>query len=303
MSLFFKGVIPPMITPFTAEGEVDYVKFEKNMIKWNETALCGYLVLGSNSETAYLTETEKLKLVELSKKTASKDRILIAGTGMETDRETIALTNKAADLGAQAALILTPCYYSSAMSAPALINYFTKVADGSKIPIMLYNVPKFTHVNLPDSALSALCKHPNIIGMKDSTGDISQLIRFQAIASAADFQILVGTASAWYPALTLGVKAGIFALANSNPNELSKIQELYENNEQGAAVALFRKMFVLNTAVTATYGIAGLKYAAKLLGFEGGYVRCPLIELNDEKKKEVEEIFKEYIKGKDDPCL
>jgi len=293
--MFFKGVIPPMITPFKSDGEVDYEKFEKNIIKWNEAALCGYLVLGSNSESAYLSEAEKLKLVELTKKTSKEERIIIAGTGMETDRETVALTNKAADLGAQAALILTPCYYSSAMSAPALINYFTKVADATKIPIMLYNVPKFTHVNLPDEALKALASHPNIIGMKDSTGDISQLIRFQAITGNTDFQILVGTASAWYPALTLGVKAGIFALANSNPNELSKIQEYYEKDEQDAAVALFRKMFVLNTAVTATYGIAGLKYAAKLLGYEGGYVRCPLLELSEDKKKEVAEIFKDYL--------
>ncbi|MCL2566172.1 MAG: dihydrodipicolinate synthase family protein [Defluviitaleaceae bacterium] len=295
MSINFKGVIPPMITPFTAAGDVDYGKFEKNMNKWNDSALCGYLVLGSNSETAYLTEAEKLKLVELTKKTAKKDRIIIAGTGMETDTETIALTNKAADLGVEAALILTPCYYGSAMSAPALINYFTKVAEGSKIPIMLYNVPKFTHVNIPDAALKTLANHPNIIGMKDSTGDIGQLVRFQGLTVDADFQILVGTASAWYPALTLGVKAGIFALANSNPNELAKIQELFEKGAQGEAVDLFRKMFVLNTAVTATYGIPGLKYAASLLGYEGGYVRCPLLELSEDKKEELKEIFREYI--------
>jgi len=284
-----------MITPFTEAGEVDYGKFEINMRKWNEDELCGYLVLGSNSETAYLTEEEKLKLVELTKKTARPDRIIIAGTGMETDRDTIALTNKAADLGAQAALILTPCYYSGAMNAPALINYFTKVADAVKIPVMLYNVPKFSHVNLPDAALKTLARHPNIIGMKDSTGDISQLVRFQALVEGADFQILVGTASAWYPALTLGVRAGIFALANTNPNELSKIQTYFESGNQSEAVALFRKMFVLNTAVTATYGIAGLKYAAHLLGYEGGFVRCPLLELADDKKAEVKEIFRDWI--------
>jgi 4-hydroxy-2-oxoglutarate aldolase len=214
---------------------------------------------------------------------------------METDRETIALTNKAADLGADAALILTPCYYDSSMSAPALINYFEKVADGCKIPIMLYNVPKFTYVNIPDAALKALCKHPNIIGMKDSTGDIGQLIRYQAVVGDNDFQILVGTASAWYPALTLGVKAGIFALANSNPDELSEVQTLFENNDLAASLALFRKMFVLNTAVTATYGVPGLKYACTLLGYEGGCVRCPLLELSEDKKKDLDIIFKNYV--------
>ena len=295
MSIEFKGVLPPMITPFTKEGDVDYAAFKKNVEKWNESALCGYLVLGSNSETAYLTEEEKLKLVEITVATAKKDRILIAGTGMETDRDTIALTNKAADMGIQAALILTPCYYSSNMNATVLINYFTKVADNCKIPILIYNVPKFTHVNIPDEALRVLSKHPNIIGMKDSTGDIAQLVRFQNVIGDADFQILTGTASAWYPAMALGVKAGIFALANSNPNELIEVQTLFDNGEYDKSCELYRKMFVLNTAVTATYGIPGLKYASSLLGFEGGHVRCPLLDLNADKEKEVKEIFKDYI--------
>jgi len=295
MSIEFKGVIPPMITPFNAAGDVDFEAFKKNVEKWNESDLCGYLVLGSNSETAYLTEEEKLKLVEITVSTAKKDRILIAGTGMETDRDTIALTNKAADMGIQAALILTPCYYSSSMNANVLINYFTKVADNCKIPILIYNVPKFTHVNIPDEALKVLCKHPNIIGMKDSTGDIGQLVRFQNIVGDADFQILTGTASAWYPAMTLGVKAGIFALANSNPNELIEVQRLFDNKEYCESLALYRKLFVLNTAVTATYGIPGLKYACSLLGFEGGHVRCPLMGLNEDKEKEVKEIFKDFI--------
>ena len=295
MSIDFKGVIPPMITPFNKAGDVDFDAFKKNVEKWNESDLCGYLVLGSNSETAYLTESEKLKLVEITVATAKKDRILIAGTGMETDRDTIALTNKAADMGIQAALILTPCYYSSNMNANVLINYFTKVADNCKIPIMLYNVPKFTHVNIPDEALRVLSKHPNIIGMKDSTGDIAQLVRFQNVVGDADFQILTGTASAWYPAMNLGVKAGIFALANSNPDELIEVQTLFDKGEYDKACELYRKLFVLNTAVTATYGIPGLKYACSLLGFEGGYVRCPLLDLGDDKKNEVKEIFKSYI--------
>ena len=291
MSLSFKGVIPPMITPFNKNGDINYEAFVFNIERWNETNLAGYLVLGSNSEAAYLSEEEKLKSIEITVKTAKKDRAILVGTGMESERETIRITNLAADIGAHAALILTPSYYVSEMNADSIIHFFTNVADNVKIPVLIYNVPKFTHLNLQDEALKKLAAHKNIIGMKDSTGDIVQLVRFQNLVKGEDFQILTGTASAWFPALTLGVKAGIFALANCSPNELSEVQTLYENGENSHAEIIYRKLFILNTAVTATYGVPGLKYACDLMGYKGMEVRSPLLPLSDAKKIEVEKIF------------
>ena len=291
MSLRFKGVIPPMITPFNKNGDINYEAFAFNIEKWNKTSLSGYLILGSNSEAAYLSEEEKLKSIEITVKTARKDVVVLAGTGMESERETIRFTNLAADMGVNAALILTPSYYTSEMSADAMINFFTNVADNVKIPVLLYNVPKFTHLNIQDTALKKLAAHKNIIGMKDSTGDIMQLVRFQNLVKDEDFQILTGTASAWFPALTLGVKAGIFALANCSPNELAEVQDLYESYELSQAESLYRKLFVLNTAVTVTYGVPGLKYACDLMGYKGMDVRSPLLELSDAKKSEIEKIF------------
>jgi 4-hydroxy-2-oxoglutarate aldolase len=291
MPLKFKGVIPPMITPFNQKGDVDYGAFAFNIEKWNETKLAGYLVLGSNSEAAYLSEDEKIKSIEITVEKAEKDRVILAGTGMESERETIRLTNIAADIGAHAALILTPNYYLSEMNANAIANFFTNVADNVKIPILLYNVPKFTHLNIQDGALKKLATHKNIIGMKDSTGDIMQLVRFQNITKNEDFQILTGTASAWFPALTLGVQAGIFALANCNPSELAEVQELYENGEIDKAQELYRKLSVLNTTVTASYGVPGLKYACDILGYKGMFPRSPLLPLSEEKKRDIERIF------------
>ncbi|MEA4849219.1 MAG: dihydrodipicolinate synthase family protein [Clostridiaceae bacterium] len=285
-----KGVIPPMVTPFKENGDVDYRLHADNVAKWNNDSLTGYLVLGSNSETVYMTEEEKLELVRVTVETAKKDRLILAGTGMESTRETIKLTNKAAKLGAQGALILTPFYYGGKMNDEALIKYFTEVAGNSDIPVLIYNVTKFTHVNISANAVEILSRHPNIIGMKDSSGDVPQLVKFISVVPE-DFNLMVGTASSWYPALTLGVSAGIMALANCSPNECALVQEYYEKGHIEKARDAYIRIFPVNTAVTATYGIAGLKYACSLLGYEGGYVRKPLLELTESEKEKVRDIL------------
>jgi 4-hydroxy-2-oxoglutarate aldolase len=286
-----KGVIPPMITPFKENDEVDYDKHIKNVEKWNQFDLAGYLVLGSNSETVFLTESEKLKLVELTVKYRKPGKIVVAGTGMESTSATIDLTNKAADLGADCALIVTPFYYGGKMNDEALINYYSDVADNVKIPVMIYNVTKFTHVNISANAVGVLCKHPNIIGMKDSSGNISQLIEFKKVIGNAEFNLMIGTASIWYPALTLGVEAGVMALANCCPTECVDVQKEFEVGNLERARELYERVFPVNAAVTGAFGIAGLKYSCDLLGLNGGYVRKPLLQLKDNEKIKLKEIL------------
>ena len=286
-----KGVIPPMITSFKANGDVDYDKHIRNMESWNKDKLAGYLVLGSNSETAYLNEVEKIKLIKLTVKHAKKGRMILAGTGVESARETIALTNKAADLGVDAALILTPSYYYAKMNEEAQINFFTEVADHTRIPVMIYNVTAFTHINVTFNTVRVLSKHPNILGMKDSTGNVPQLVAFLGVIDKG-FNLMTGTLSAWYPALTLGIKAGIFAVANCTPNECSAIQTAFDKGDHDAARELYFRIFPVNAAVTATYGISGLKYASDLMGYQGGYVRNPLLPLKEEEKNKIKEILK-----------
>lgn len=286
-----KGVIPPMVTPFKENGEVDFEGHIENMQHWNEDQLAGYLVLGSNSETVYLNEAEKLKLVELTVKHAKKNRIILAGTGLESVRETVVLTNKAADLGAHAALILTPSYYFSLMNEQAQINFFTQVADQATIPILIYNVTAFTHINISVQAVRELSRHPNIIGMKDSTGNVPQLVSFLDVM-ADDFNLIVGTASAWYPALGLGITGGIFALANCAPNECTKVQTEFDRGDLDAARETYQRIFPVNAAVTAQFGVPGLKYACGLLGYQGGFVRSPLLPPTDNEKTKIREILK-----------
>lgn len=287
-----KGVLPPTVTPFTAEGEVDYAANLRNVKRWNERGLGGYVVLGSNSEAVYLTEKEKLRLIEDTAENAATGYFIIAGTGMESTRETIHLTNEAAKAGAQAALIITPFYYAGKMTDRALIEHFTRIADAVSIPILIYNVTKFTHINVSPAVIAELSRHPNIIGMKDSSGSVPQLVQYQAAADPS-FQVLVGTASAWYPGLTMGVTAGIMALANCAPDECVEIQQLFDEGKHAEAEALYRRMFPVNQAVTATYGVAGLKYACACRGISGGYVRSPLLDLEDEERKVIDKILEQ----------
>jgi len=286
-----EGVIPPMMTPFTEDQSVDYDKHVRNMEKWNQDKLAGYLVLGSNSEASYLSDEEKIKLIELTVKHAKKDRLILAGTGLESAVETIRLTNKAAELGVHGALLLTPFYYGGKMNDEALIKYFTYVADRTEIPVLIYNVPKFTHINVSVNVVRELSRHPNIVGMKDSTGDVPQLVSFLPVIPEG-FNLMVGTVSSWFPALTFGIKAGIFALANLAPNECAEIQEAYKAGDLDSARKTYLRVFPVNTAVTATYGVPGLKYASDLMGYQGGSVRSPLLPPKDAEKAAIKEILK-----------
>jgi len=272
-----KGVLPPMITPFQANGDVDYDGFAANIRRWNEAPLAGYLAIGSNSETCYLSEAEKLELVKLTVEHAAPGRHVMAGTGMESARQTIDFTNKCAKLGAHSALVLTPCYYAGAMTAQALTRFYTEVADHSDIPVLIYNVTKYTHVNITEDALAVLSRHPNIAGMKDSNGDVPQLATFLRLADPS-FQVMTGTFAAWYPALALGVTAIISAMANCAPHPIAEVQALFEAGDWERAREVYQRMFPVNAAVTGTYGIPGLKYACEYAGYVGGCVRNPLMD-------------------------
>jgi 4-hydroxy-2-oxoglutarate aldolase len=289
--LMINGVLPPMVTPFTEGGEVDYAKHIRNLERWNQRTLAGYLVLGSNGEAVYLSEEEKTRLIACTVGHAADDRLVLAGTGMESARETLRLTNKAAELGAAAALVLTPFYYLDHMTDGALIGYYSFVADRADIPVLLYNVPKFTHRNVSREVVQELCHHPNIVGMKDSSGDVTQLASFRKVVPK-DWNLVVGTAAAWLPALALGVRGGILALANCLPDECAQIQEAFSVENHSRAESIYRRVLPVNTAVTATYGIAGLKHALDLLGYEGGAVRNPLLPLTQEDRRAIEAILR-----------
>lgn len=284
------GVIPPMITPFQDSGDVDFAAFARNIRRWNSARLAGYLVLGSNSETPYLSAEEKLELVRITVAEAAPGRLVMAGTGAESTRETIRMTNSAASCGAHAALVLTPSYYGTQMTDEALVAHFTAVADAAEIPILVYNVPKFTHLNIGVGVLEQLSRHGNIFGIKDSAGDPVQLAQFRSRLPES-FQIIAGNAAVWRSALAIGLRSGILALSNCAPDLCAEVQRLHDAGNEQAAAELHTLLLPLNQAVTATYGIAGLKYACGILGYEGGAVRAPLRPLTETGKEAIRTII------------
>ena len=283
------GIFPPIPTPFK-DGNVAYDKLASNIEKWGQTGLRGFVVLGSNGEYVSLSEEEKRKVVETVVQAAPEHMSVIAGTGCESTRETIRLTADCAALGAHAALVVTPHYFGGKMTEAALVKHFTAVADSSPIPIILYNVPKFTHVNLSVNVVARLSQHVNIIGIKDSTGNVIQLGEFLNQVDPG-FSVLVGTAGALYGGLTLGCAGGVLALANVTPENCVKIHALVQDGDFKAAQQIQLKMIPVNQAVTAIFGVSGLKTALDLRGYFGGEPRAPLLPSSDEEKTAIVDIL------------
>jgi 4-hydroxy-2-oxoglutarate aldolase len=285
----FQGIFPPITTPFK-EGKVAYDKLASNVVKWSKTGLKGFVVLGSNGEYVYLSAEEKRKVVETVVQVAPQDMLIIAGTGCESTAETIRLTKDCAELGARAALVITPHYFGGKMNDAALIKHFTTVADNAVIPILLYNVPKFTHVNVSVNVVMALAPHPNILGIKESSGNVNLLGEYIDNAGQ-DFHVMVGTAGVLFAGLAIGCAGGILALANVAPENCVQIFELVKEGNLEAARRLQLKMIPVNNAVTAGYGVAGLKAAMDMRGYFGGEPRLPLLPASETDKSAIRKIL------------
>ena len=287
-----KGVFPPIPTPFDEEGHIALPALKENLERWNDYGLAGYVVLGSNGEAVYLTQQEKARVWEAARDVIPADKLMIAGTGCESTQQTISTTRLAAEAGADAALVVTPHYYSSGMTRESLNRHYASVAEVSPIPIMLYNVPKFTHVDMDASTIAQASHHPNIVGVKDSSGNIAKLSDIVRLSSP-DFQVLAGAAGFFFAGLTLGAVGGILALANVAPQESVDILSLYESGQWDEAADLQRRMLPVNAAVTARFGIPGLKVALDMLGYYGGPVRSPLMNLAEEHRQTLHAILAE----------
>jgi len=283
-----KGIYPPLTTPFI-DDEVSTDKLIENLIKYETKLLSGYVLFGSNGESVFLTREEKLQLVRTTRE--QTNRTIIVGTGLESIKDTILLTNESAEAGANYALIISPSFFKSDMKHRTFLNYYTRVADSVMIPIIIYNVPKFTNVNIEPETIIELSSHPNIIGLKDSTENPSRISEISANVDT-EFKLIVGTASVLYSGLTSGAVAGILALANIAPEQCVHIYNLIRENNFEKALEIQNRMIPVNKAVTAKFGVSGLKAAMDMLGYFGGSPRSPLEHLNDSQLIELKMILK-----------
>lgn len=268
------GLYPPVATPFL-DDRVDTAALRHNVARWMRTGLRGLLALGSNGEAAFVDEDEAELVVATLREGVPADRVLLAGTGRQSTRATIAATARAARAGADAVLVLTPFYFKTQMTHEALVAHYRAVADASPVPVLLYNFTAVTGLNMAPDTVAVLSEHPNIIGIKDSNGDIGQIAAIVG-RTPAGFPVLVGSAPTLFPAMMVGAAGGIVAVANVAPDPCVALYDLVRAGRHEEARLLQRRLTPLAQAVTSGYGVAGLKAAMDLAGYRGGDVRGPL---------------------------
>ena len=286
----FNGIFPPIPTLFDDGGQVDLGALGTNIARWNQTGLAGYVALGSNGEAPLLGADESIAVVQTVRKAMAPGMVLIAGAGRESTRDTTTACRMAADAGAEAVLVVTPWFYKRAMNGDVLRVHFETVADASPVPVLLYNMPANTGVNLPASTVAQLAQHPNIVGIKDSAGDIGQLAAIIR-STPDDFVVMVGNTGAFLPGMLLGATGGILALANVAPGQTVALYQAAQAGQLEEARVLNERLVPVGVAVTATYGIAGLKAALDMLGYAGGRPRPPLLPASPEAMDDIQQIL------------
>jgi len=291
--LNLSGIYPPIATPFKND-EVDYAGLAHNVTRWMGTGLRGLLALGSNGEAAFVDEDEAERIVATVREGVPTDRVLLVGTGRQSTRATIAATKRAAQAGADAVLVLTPFYFKAQMTPDALADHYRAVADASPVPVLLYNFTNVTGINLAPETVAALSAHPNIVGLKDSNGDIAQVAGVMARVPA-DFTVLVGSAATLYPAMVMGAAGGIVAVANVVPDVCVKLYDLARAGKHDEARVLQRRLTPLANAVTGGYSIPGLKVAMEIAGYVGGDVRQPLRPAKPEARDTIQRLYEELV--------
>jgi 4-hydroxy-2-oxoglutarate aldolase len=286
-SMNLHGIFAPLTATLEANGSLSLLHLRENIARYNRTRLAGYVLNGSTGESVLLRWEEIYRIWETAREVTAAEKTLVAGTGTESTAETIEHTNRAASLGYKIALVRTPSFYKPAMNEDALAEHYLRVADGAHIPILFYSVPIFTHVQVEAPLIARVAAHPNIIGMKDSSGDIEGVQKIIA-AAPKTFLTLVGSASTLFESLELGAVGAILALACAFPELCAEIYESSRAGDRARAHSLAQKLIAPAKMLGPQYGIAGLKYALDRLGYYGGTARLPLLPVNEAAKREID---------------
>ena len=291
MTINLSGLLLPITTPFTPDESIDAPGLHSNLDKWNQVGLTGYVVLGSTGERVNLDEQEYLQVIEITRRKVPQSMTLIAGAGQQSTHGTIKEIDRAAWAGAQAALVITPNFYRSAITQTALVKHYQAIADAARIPIILYSMPDLTGVKIEPETAAQLSEHENIIGIKDSSNDIEKF-RGTVRACHEDFAVMIGNGTVFAGALSAGARGGILAVGCCVPELCLAIYQAFQANNETRANDLQTTLTPLARAVTKTYGIGGLKVAMELASFTGGAVRAPLRRPAEDACHEIETLLR-----------
>jgi 4-hydroxy-2-oxoglutarate aldolase len=271
------GVLAPITTPFDpTTGEVAPVHLRDNVLRLVHDGLDGVVVAGSTGESALLDPDEQRRMVAWVRDVLPDQRWLVAGTGAESTRQAVALTRAAGAEGADAVLVRPPSYYSAAVSPASLVDYYRAVAEASPIPVLVYNIPKYTHLPVAAALLQQLASHPNIVGVKDSSGDVKNLAAYRD--AVPRWSVLVGSGSLLYAGLELGCDGGILAVACFAAQLCAGMLAAFRAGDRTRAGNLQERLLPLDKEIVAKLGPAGVKAAMDAVGggLYGGPVRAPL---------------------------
>src|SRR6266849_6959694 len=288
----YHGILLPVTTPFAADEEFDRRGFTENLKKWNTTGITGYVILGSTGERVHCDDREYVQVIEAARRAVPKEFAFIVGAGQQSIRGTIREIARAARAGAEAVLMITPHYYRAAISQDTLASHYTMVADASSIPIILYSMPDLTGIKIEPETAARLSAHENIIGIKDSSADVTNLAETVRLVPG-DFAVMIGNGTVFCEALQAGSRAGILAVGCVAPQLCVAIYDAVQAGEIDRASALQEALTPLARAVTKTYGIGGLKAALEMSGFVGGAVRSPLQRPSEVGRDEIAELLRE----------
>jgi len=286
----FSGVFAALTTPFAADDSVAIADLKENIQRYNATALAGYAVQGSTGESVLLSRGEWDSVLVAAKEAASPQKKLLAGTGVESTAETISRTKRAAELGYHAALVKTPYYYKPMYKPDVYIAHYRRVADASPIPVLLYSVPQFTGISLEASEVAVLAEHPNIVGIKESSGHVQRVAEMIA-ATPASFQVLTGGAAVLFPSLAVGAKGAILALASALPEKCAELYEITRRGQIDAARELQKTLLRASKLIVSELGIPGVKFVMDQRGYRGGAPRLPLLPVAEAGKRRVLELL------------
>jgi 4-hydroxy-2-oxoglutarate aldolase len=293
MTTPLSGIIPALSTPFDNRGALAVDRLRENMARYNRVGLSGYLANGSTGESVLLDRPEFERVLAAVRETATPGRILIAGTGVDSTAETISRTELAAKLGYDYALVVPPYFYKPMMKSDLLVEHYRRVADTSRIPVLLYSVPQFTGVAIEADVAARLAEHPNIAGMKDSSGNVDRVGAILSLVPAK-FQLMTGASTTIYPTMVMGGRGAILALATFLPEICIQIYNAAAAGDSARALDLQRRVIQPTQKIVGARGISGVKYAMDRRGYYGGPARRPLLPLQEAEKKDIESLLAEF---------
>ena len=286
MNKLCTGVFSPITTTFNDDGSLNLEALKENVCKYAKTPLHGYLALGSNGENKSLTWEEKIEVARVIIENKAPEQIVMAGSIFESTAETIAFAKEMEKLGADYITLLAPCYFKSMMKDEVLIRYFTDVASAVNTPCMLYNAPQFCGgITLSVKVINECAKHPNIVGIKDSSSGNMEKI---ALSAPEGFQVLSGSINTFLSCLLNGGIGGIISLANSTHEVVCRLYDYFLEGKYEKAMALNRELIKANLSISGKFGVAGVKYAMDQNGYFGGAPRLPLLPISEDGKKAID---------------